>query len=100
MAYPKYFNPNTSHNHELTIDYNNPNDRFHFEHNVNGRLTMSAVSYILMIWEVLAKLNNTSMDYTVFELRNFRIRKEVVLRKEEKSTFIFNRLNDTGDFTI
>ena len=97
--YPDYFNPINTRDNTVTIDYNNEDDKKHFDHCVNGNVSMSSVGYIMMIWNYFAEsIGRNFMEISV-EFSNVKFHKQVNLKRPGKTIFMLNRL-ETGEFTI
>ena len=93
--YPDYFESNKS---VEIIDRKNPEDAHHFNHIVNGVATLSTVSYLLMVWNFLAKKCRKNIVDIPIEFENIIIHREIILETDNKYKFHILYLNQTGNF--
>ena len=95
--YPHCFNMADKAEHKFVIDLNKIEHKFYSGHSIGGRVIFPTSGYIVLVWEVLAVINNKNMNDLAIEFTDIKIKHATIM---ETKTTLFVRVQPDGEFSV
>lgn len=97
--YPDHYNPADIPEHRFIFDLSRSEHKFYCGHRVDGRILFPTTGYVVMVWRLIAVINNKNVLEMSITFENLKIHHATVMDKDEKTT-LFVRIGKNNDFSI
>ena len=98
--YPEYFNPSSSSDYTVKVDLQEKVDEYYIDHCIDGRVLYPATGYLMLAWQMLAKMKGQSQDKLPVEFENVTLHRATILSKQTPTKFVVRLMESSGQFSV
>ncbi|XP_025264308.1 fatty acid synthase-like [Camponotus floridanus] len=96
----KHKSKESSEEHVIEINLSSKTDAYLTGHKIDGRFVYPGGSYILMVWQLFAKLHDTHFEQLPVVFENIWLQRITFLPENKTIKFLIKLIEETGDFVI
>ena len=98
--YPEYFNPSSSSDYTVKVDLQEKADEYYSGHCIDGRVLFPATGYLMLAWQMLAKMKGQFYDKLPVEFENVTLHRATILPKQGQTKFVIRMMETSGEFSV
>ena len=98
--YPEYFNPSSSSDYTVKVDLQEKADEYYAGHCIDGRVLFPATGYLMLAWQMLAKMKGQFHDKLPVEFENVTLHRATILPKQGQTKFVIRLMESSGEFSV